>query len=54
MLAVAIEKSIVFCVTKTQNTMLFDLLFVFPTIFALYDVKAEFVNSIFLINLVLS
>ena len=54
MFAGAIEKSIVFCVTKTQNTMLFDLLSVILTFFALYDVKAEFVNSIFLIISVVS
>ena len=48
------EKSLVLRVTKTQNTMLFDLLSVIPTFFALYDVKAEFVNSIFLIISALS
>ena len=53
-LNVTIEKTIVLRVTKTQNTMLFDLLSVFPTNFSLYDVNAEFVNSIFLIISALS
>ena len=49
-LDVTIEKSIVLRVTKTQNTMLFDLLSVILTNFALYTKRAEFVSLIFLTN----